>query len=168
MDPPAYTATPTEGSSIVPTPVAPRVRTIPETRALILGNAAVLKPRDRDDEIHLIVAKHAQPQHSAEELVLDQHYAFLVMRRYKEIDVQIVLKGEPKDTIEEALEWMLDKTQTVMEEVLLRHGTHATTSCCINCSRTLRSTRQAKDRTRHSFLPYPQLGYPFQSVFHRH
>jgi hypothetical protein len=150
MDPPAYTPVPIDGTTIISAPVPPRTRSIPETRALILGNASILKPRDRDDEIHLIVAKHT-PTHqaSAEEIVVDQHYAFLVMRRYKELDVQIILKGEPRDTIEEALEWMLDRTEGIMEEILLRHGTHAVTNCCVNCSRMLRpGARAASPATR--------------------
>lgn len=137
VDPPAYTATPTNGSSTVPTPIAPTTRSVTETRALILGNAAVLKPRKRDEEIHLIIAKHQQAQPSAEELPLVQHYAFLVQRKATETDINIVMKGEPRDTIEEALEWMLDRTEAVMEEMLLRHGTHVSSGCCIDCGRAL-------------------------------
>ncbi|KAK5695492.1 hypothetical protein LTR97_009001 [Elasticomyces elasticus] len=137
MDPPAYTATPTNGSSTLHTPAAPARRNVLEMRALILGNAAILKPRKRDDEIQLIVARHKSPQHSAEEVPLVQHYAFLVQRKYNETDINIVLKGEPRDTIEEALEWMLERTETVMEEMLLRHGTHVSGGCCLDCGRSL-------------------------------
>ncbi|TKA69174.1 hypothetical protein B0A55_09579, partial [Friedmanniomyces simplex] len=112
MDPPAYTATLTNGDSTIPTPSPPAKRNILEMRALILGNAAILRPRKRDDDIHLIVAKHKSRQESAEEIPLEQHYAFLVQRKATETDINIVLKGEPRDTIEEALEWMLDRTET--------------------------------------------------------
>ncbi|KAK4896051.1 hypothetical protein LTR27_005908 [Elasticomyces elasticus] len=137
MDPPAYTATPTNGSSTLHTPAPPARRNILEMRALILGNAAILKPRKRDERCELVVAKHASPQYSAEEVPLVQHYAFLVQRKYNETDINIVLKGEPRDTIEEALEWMLERTETVIEEMLLRHGTHVSGGCCLDCGRTL-------------------------------
>ncbi|KAK3079221.1 hypothetical protein LTR53_020604, partial [Teratosphaeriaceae sp. CCFEE 6253] len=79
--PPAYTATPTNGTSTVPTRVPAARRSILEMRALILGNAEVFKPRKRHDTISLIVAKHASRQESAEEIPLEQHYAFLVQRK---------------------------------------------------------------------------------------
>ena len=89
--------------------------------------------------MELVVAKHTAPMGSAEETASEQHYAFLVMRKPNEIDISIVVKGQPKDTIEEALEWMLDRTQTIMEEMLLRHGKHTPeTGCCPACRRTLR------------------------------
>jgi len=112
--PPAYSATPANGSSTVPTPAPPK-RNILEMRALILGNAEIMKPRKRDDDMQLIVAKHAPRQESAEEIPVEQHYAFLVQRKCTETDINIVLRGEPRDTIEEALEWMLNRTETIME-----------------------------------------------------
>jgi hypothetical protein len=32
----------------------------------------------------------------------------------------MLLKGEPQDTVEEALEWMLDKTEIAVTDILLR------------------------------------------------
>ncbi|KAK0928633.1 hypothetical protein LTR29_017305 [Friedmanniomyces endolithicus] len=117
MDPPAYTATLTNGDSHLPTPSPAPRRSILEMRALILDNAAILRPRKRDDAIHLILAKHTSPrQASAEEVPLQQHYAFLVQRKVTDTEIQIMLKGEPRDSIEEALEWMLERTQTVVGE----------------------------------------------------
>ncbi|KAK0866595.1 hypothetical protein LTR87_014942 [Friedmanniomyces endolithicus] len=144
MDPPAYTATLTNGDSHLPTPPPPTKRTILEMRALILGNAAILRPRKRDDDIHLILAKHTSPrQASAEEVPPQQHYAFLVQRKVTETDIQIMLKGEPRDSIEEALEWMLERTQTVVGEVLARHGTHTSGGCCMECARSINPRTRA-------------------------
>jgi hypothetical protein len=133
MNPPAYTPT---APALVPIPR----RSIQDTRALILGNAAIIKPRKRSEEpIELVVAKHKTPQASAEEVAVVSHYAFLVCRKSGEKEIDIILKGKPRDTVEEALEEMLDRTEGLMEEVLLRHGKHAESlGCCIECSRAVR------------------------------
>ncbi|KAK5683466.1 hypothetical protein LTS10_004999 [Elasticomyces elasticus] len=34
-----------------------------------------------------------------------KHYAVLIVRSYRKQDIRMLIKGEPKDTIEEALEW---------------------------------------------------------------
>ncbi|TKA26429.1 hypothetical protein B0A50_05265 [Salinomyces thailandicus] len=116
--PPAYT--PRALSPLQP--LQPR-RSAADTRALILGNAAVLRPRrTKDEDIELIVTKRRGIQASAEELVIDQHYAFLVSRKTGELDINIILKGQPRDTVEEALEWMLDRTETVLGQMLVQHG----------------------------------------------
>lgn len=144
--PPAYTAT-ADSHSPVHTPPSRPTRSVQDLRSLILGNAAILKPRERDDPVELIVAKH-QPsiyQPSAEEPPpAISHYAFLVMRKPKEFDIHIVLKGEPRDSIEEALEFLLERTQTVMEEMLLKHGRHMDSGCCVACGRSLRPDRRER------------------------
>ncbi|KAK5115261.1 hypothetical protein LTR62_001461 [Meristemomyces frigidus] len=145
MDPPAYTINPSAGNTTVPTPVSSK-RTITDLRAIILGNAQVIKPRQREDEIQLIVAKQVGPQDSAEEIPLTQHYAFLVMRKFKEQEIQIILKGEPQSSIDEALEWLADRTESVVADILQRHGVHATSGCCRDCSRTLRPGAYAPTR----------------------
>jgi len=132
--PPAYT--PNASSAL------PCRRSVNDTRALILGNAAILRPRKlKDEDIELIVAKRRSPQASAEEVPLVQHYAFLVSRRTGEEDINIIVKGQPKDTIEEALEWMLDRTETIMEQMLLKHGRNIDSlGCCIACSRAVKDS----------------------------
>lgn len=135
MNPPAYTATASSA-------ISPSRRSIQDTRALILGNAAILKPRKvKDEDIELIVVKRRGRQESAEEVPLEQHYAFLVTRKANENDINIVVKGQPKDTIEEALEWMLDRTETIMEKMLTTHGKNVESlGCCFECIRVLKAS----------------------------
>ena len=157
-DPPAYTAT-------VPALPTTTQRTIQDTRALILANASIIKPRAKGDEpIELILGKTkslaeiaaaaeansrsrsftsqlsnvtirisdspaaapssgSTPERRPSEVpaarAAGRHYAVLVYR----IGVgglNILLKGEPQETVEEALEWMLDKTEMAVTDILLR------------------------------------------------
>lgn len=32
------------------------------------------------------------------------------------------VQGEPRDTVEEALEWMLERTECMMHDIVVRHG----------------------------------------------
>jgi len=135
MDPPSYS----ESSATLVTTGTSARRSIQDIRTLILGNATVLKPRKNTEPVELIVAKRKLPQASAEEAARESHYAFLVTRSATDKDIEILLKSKPQDTIEEALEEMLDRSQTLMEEVLLRHGQHSTsTGCCIECTRLMK------------------------------
>jgi hypothetical protein len=156
LDPPAYTPT---------IPAAPTTtrRTIEDTRALILANAAVLKPRSKTNEqVELIIGK---TRNAADVLAASQrtrsftsqlsnvtirisdgpaaasssntsperrdsenggartkgsHYAVLVYRTGigGPQGINILVKGEPQDTVEEALEWMLDKTEIEVTDML--------------------------------------------------
>lgn len=108
-------------------------RSIQDTRALILGNASMLKPKRRDECIELIVAKHQGDTGQR------CHYAFLVTRRPGESDISIILKGKPKETVEDALEWLLERTEVLMEEILLRHAKVVDTECCFSCTKALRA-----------------------------
>ncbi|KAI6892645.1 hypothetical protein KC334_g13268, partial [Hortaea werneckii] len=47
----------------------------------------------------------------------NKHYALLVKRTYSKKDVGIILKGEPRDSVEEALEWILERTETQIHEM---------------------------------------------------
>ncbi|EMC99406.1 hypothetical protein BAUCODRAFT_146357 [Baudoinia panamericana UAMH 10762] len=138
MDPPAYTVQPSSGSVTIPTTGSTPKRSIQDLRALILGNAEILKPRGCADPVEVILAKRKVPQASAEELAMEQHYAFLVVRRPKETEITILMKSEPHATVEAALEAMFDRTETIMEDVLLRHGSFATAGCCLACNRAMR------------------------------
>ena len=136
--PPAYSAAAPTVAAVPPTH-----RSITDTRALILGNAYILRPRrSRGDaeDISLIVARHTHPVPSAEETPLCQHYAFLVTRKNNSQDIEIVVKGMPRDTVEEALEWMLERTEDIIQEMLARHGRQIDTiGCCLECSRAVKN-----------------------------
>lgn len=127
--PPAYT--PTEPAARTTTK-----RSIEDTRALILSNAQIIKPRVKiDGSITLVVGKTGPPASTAAQRQQGKHYAALVARGTQQI--QQILRGEPQDTIEEALEWLLDRTENVITEMLDRHGKQMTTGCCVSCDKSL-------------------------------
>ena len=136
--PPAYSAS---APCIIPTQSSRR--SIVDTRSLIIGNASILRPRRARgdaDEISLIVARHKNLIGSAEEEPQCQHYAFIVARKNNSPDIEIVVKGMPKDTVEEALEWMLERTEDIMQEMLARHGRPIDTlGCCSVCLRAVKN-----------------------------
>jgi len=141
MDPPSYTEASTTGGGFATTIATPALapRSIQDIRTLILGNANILRPRKGTETIELIVAKRNVPQASAEEMPRESHYAFLVTRGVGDRDIEILLKGKPRDTIEEALSEMLERSEVLMEEVLLRHGQHSKmTGCCLECTMMVR------------------------------
>ena len=45
----------------------------------------------------------------------------------------MLILGEPQDTVEEALEWMLDRTEIVITDMLSRHRKQVGTGCCSAC-----------------------------------
>lgn len=51
-----------------------------------------------------------------------RHFAVLVYRTAHRKDLEVLLQGEPQDSVEEALEWMLDKTEKEISAVLVRNG----------------------------------------------
>ncbi|KAK5125786.1 hypothetical protein LTR85_012062 [Meristemomyces frigidus] len=108
-----------------------------------MGNAYILRPRrSRGDaeDIELIVARHRGPQASAEEVQLEQHYAFLVTKKPNQQDIEIIVKGQPRDTIEEALDYILERTEDLMQEMLLRHGKQIDSlGCCLACTRAIKA-----------------------------
>ena len=68
-----------------------------------------------------------------------RHYAAVVARHTdpQSPTVQVIILGEPQDTIEEALEWLLDRTEIVVTEMLGNHRKQATTTCCRTCNHAL-------------------------------
>lgn len=161
--PPEYT--PTE-------PAAPTTtrRSIEDTRALILSNAQIIRPRLKiEGPITIVVGKTRPPipesggsrsfTHSASNTTIrisapgengarrsssavnlanalpqrqqGKHYAALVARG--SIAIQQVLRGEPQETIEEALEWLLDRTEIIVAEMLEKHGKQMGSGCCMAC-----------------------------------
>ncbi|GAB1734917.1 hypothetical protein NU195Hw_g5106t1 [Hortaea werneckii] len=62
----------------------------------------------------------------------NKHYALLVKRTYSKKDVGIILKGEPRDSVEEALQWILERTETQIHEMVSRYGrTSLGDGCCV-------------------------------------
>lgn len=60
-----------------------------------------------------------------------KHYAALVSR--SSASLQLILRGEPQETIEEALEWLLDRTEIVVAAMLDRHAKQTPSGCCKVC-----------------------------------
>ena len=165
VDPPAYTP----AAPAAPTSVR---RSVEDTRALILANASIIKPRQRTDApIELIVGKTKPPALAAASTrsftsqtsnitirindtpgasgssnnsperrpsdsgvrVAGRHYAALVNRSFPSNEIHMLILGEPQDTVEEALEWMLDRTEIVITDMLSRHRKQVGTGCCSAC-----------------------------------
>lgn len=143
MDPPVYT--PPASSSIK--------RTIIDLRTQIIANASILRPnynndRPSDDHIELVVAKapanaavayssgekrHSHAYASASSSSSEPaglHYAVLCKRSGAKKDVRIILKGERRATVEEALEWMLERTQLEIHNAVLTYGKDAGDGGC--------------------------------------
>lgn len=179
MDPPAYTAT----QAAAPTTTQ---RTIEDTRALIMMNAQMIKPKlPIDGSVTIVIGKTRPPilsssgarsfTHSASNTTIrisepaenesrrgsgaaelinvtpqrqqGKHFAALVARG--KAQVQQILRGEPQDTIEEALEWLLDRTEMAVAETLDRHGKQMTSGCCMACDRALGALPSGKaDRSQ--------------------
>lgn len=122
-------------------------RSIEGLRAQILANGSLLRPKDdshtgrsSNDHIELVVAKlpspasksATAPSASASSTGANKHYALLVKRTYSKKDVGIILKGEPRDSVEEALEWILERTETQIHEMVSRYGRTSTgDGCCV-------------------------------------
>jgi len=153
MDPPAY------ASAEPARPAAPH-RSIHDLRSQILANGSILKPRSNrerasDDHLELVVAKlpagaASMPGSSfgmsAKHALADinssaaassssatgQHYAVLVHRSYEKTYMKIVVKGQPKDTVEEALEWLLERTEMEIHNMVARYGRQSEEAdCCL-------------------------------------
>ncbi|KAK5726283.1 hypothetical protein LTR17_012903 [Elasticomyces elasticus] len=60
-----------------------------------------------------------------------KHYAVLIVRSYSKQDIRILIKGEPKDTIEEALEWMLDATEKDVHSLVVKFGRAERETCAV-------------------------------------
>ncbi|KAI7537705.1 hypothetical protein KC331_g10786 [Hortaea werneckii] len=122
-------------------------RSIEGLRAQILANGSLLRPKDdshtgrsSNDHIELVVAKlptpagksTATPSTYASATGANKHYALLVKRTYSKKDVGIILKGEPRDSVEEALEWILERTEMQIHEMVSRYGRASTgDGCCL-------------------------------------
>jgi hypothetical protein len=52
----------------------------------------------------------------------NKHYGVLIRRTTSKKDLYIILRGEPKDTVEEALEWMLERTEMMMHDLVVKNG----------------------------------------------
>ncbi|KAF2774245.1 hypothetical protein EJ03DRAFT_3028 [Teratosphaeria nubilosa] len=153
--PPAYTATaPANSAPILPVLIpqsGPPTRSVQDTRALILANAALLRPRkmarnwNHDLHLDLVVARHTTPRPSAEDLPREQHRAILIQRKAGEVGIDIMLEGEPRDSIEECLEHLLRMTEWIVEGMLIRHGrTPDGLGCCTECHRALKVGRPGR------------------------
>ena len=68
-----------------------------------------------------------------------RHYAILVAKG-RGAEIAVILKGEAQESVEEALEWMLDRTESVVGEMVERHGRVVKGACCTFCERLLGAT----------------------------
>lgn len=60
-----------------------------------------------------------------------KHYAILVRRTGSGSSIRIILKGPPKDTVEDALAWMLTATECWVHDLIIAKGTKDTESCIV-------------------------------------
>lgn len=60
-----------------------------------------------------------------------KHYAVLMRRSGGSKTVRIIVRGEPRDSVEEALEWMLERTEMVMHDLVVRHGRPDNDGCSV-------------------------------------
>ena len=72
--------------------------------------------------------KPSSPSSSAHD---GKHYAVLVRRNTSTKTVKIIVKGEPKDTVEEALEWMLERTEMTLHDLVVRFGKPDEEGCLV-------------------------------------
>lgn len=68
-----------------------------------------------------------------------KHYAAVVARstdpQVSKIDM--IIQGEPQDTVEDALESLLEDSQIVVTEMLANHRKQAFPSCCRACGQAM-------------------------------
>lgn len=62
--------------------------------------------------------------------VESKHYAVLITRSGGS-KIRIILKGEPKDTVEEALEWMLEQTEMIVHDMIVKNSKQDTVDECV-------------------------------------
>lgn len=154
MEPPAYA--PPEA-----TQPYHQSRSITDLRAQIIANASVIRPKNEvhkssADHVELIVAltpvtkaapavqSHMKAIHSQAGLnaptdlttassssaTQGKHYAVLIQRG-SGMSINIIKQGEPRDTVEEALEWMLAYTEKILHNSVVQHGRPAKDTCAM-------------------------------------
>ncbi|KAK5170105.1 uncharacterized protein LTR77_004689 [Saxophila tyrrhenica] len=67
---------------------------------------------------------------SASTAVESKHYAVLI-KRSGGTKIRIILKGALKDTVEEALEWMLEQTEKIMHDMIIMNSKQDTVDECV-------------------------------------
>lgn len=60
-----------------------------------------------------------------------KHYAVLVRRHGSGQKIRIIIKGHAKSTVEEALEWMLEKTEMIMHDMVVQNGRQDEADCVV-------------------------------------
>ena len=145
-EPPAYTQHASSTTAFVPN------RSLQDTRALILANAQVIKPRKKDWDIDLVVARTKAPEPRSLQASLmgadteeptptvEKHFAVLLHRAEQGTEIVVLIEGQPQDTIEGALEYVLEKTEVVLQQMLVTHGRRADGFCCTKCARSVRQS----------------------------
>lgn len=63
-----------------------------------------------------------QSSSSSATTVQSKHYAVLIRRNGSGQKIRIIIKGHAKNTVEEALEWMLEKTEMIMHDLVVQNG----------------------------------------------
>lgn len=149
MDPPAYAA---------PRPPGPP-RSINDLRCQIIANGTLLKPsshneRPADNHLEVVVARTPHPNapsaspgfsekqtsaaassapvatSSSSSSSGGKHYAILIQRTNYKKDIKIMIKGELRDTVEEALEWVLERTEIEIHGMVTKYGRSAPDAEC--------------------------------------
>ena len=60
-----------------------------------------------------------------------KHYAVLIRRSGSSTKIRVIIKGEPKDSVEEALEWMLERTQMIVHDMVVKYSKQDVDECTI-------------------------------------
>ncbi|KAK3051552.1 hypothetical protein LTR09_007207 [Extremus antarcticus] len=110
------------------------VSTTSNVRIRIRDDSPARDTRDRSPP------RDRRPSDSGGARIAGKHYAALVSKNMesRSFMTDVVILGEPQDTVEEALEWMLDRTEIVVTEMLANHRKEAAVVCCRACGNVLR------------------------------
>jgi len=156
MDPPPYDASESQSHA---QPLIQPTHSIADLYTLILANAAIIKPRKLKDDatVELVVARTdagtpirvpapgvAFPTYDAAPGVSPMHFAMLLIRSSSSIEVAVLLQGQPAESPEKALEWMWERTQALMVDVIRRHGARSNAlGCCGMCAQALKNRQSS-------------------------
>ena len=84
-------------------------------------------PSKINKSLQASAADRPTPSSSSDE---GKHYAVLI-KRASGSKINVIIQGEPKDTVEEAFEWMLEQTEMVLHDMVVKKGRPADEECCI-------------------------------------
>ncbi|WPG99268.1 Hypothetical protein R9X50_00208000 [Acrodontium crateriforme] len=131
MDPPSYDAavaapapaphepSPSPASAALP---APR-RTFQDIRKQILINGQLMLQRNNQSLVEVLLAMVPPGTNESSEIAnASKHYALLTTPSHKSDNrIHILLRGEPRDTVEEAMIQLLEKLEMMVHDVYVKN-----------------------------------------------